>query len=363
MQTIWFYTYIYAPFRALGRLVALAFTFLLIASVFAPLAGAKERRGEVGFTVRVEAPEGSKDVRLWLPYPVSDDDQVISDVKIGGNFSRSAVYREEASDSFALYAEWTDPAKERFLTLSFNAASRERARKDFPPAETGIPASVKPYLQSTRFIPADGKVRETALRITEGRNNVKDRARSIYDWVVENTFRDPNVQGCGVGDVEATLAKRGGKCADISSVFVALARGAGIPAREVFGLRLGKEREEDITAGHHCWAEFYLPGYGWVPADPADVRKIMLVKGLELKDAGEYSDYYFGAVDENRIVLAKGGRGHYLNPRQNDGPINYFMYPYAEVNGKALEWLAAQKELKYKITFKELNTVKAENSR
>jgi transglutaminase-like putative cysteine protease len=111
-----------------------------------------------------------------------------------------------------------------------------------------------------------------------------------------------------------------------------------------------------MTKGHHCWSEFYLPGYGWVPVDPADVRKAMLKEGLDLKQAEKYREYFFGAVDEYRIVLGRGGRGHYLNPPQKDGPLNYFMYPYAEVDGKALEWLAAQKKLKYQITFKEITS-------
>jgi hypothetical protein len=86
--------------------------------------------------------------------------------------------------------------------------------------------------------------------------------------------------------------------------------------------------------------------------DAADVRKIMLADKLDLKGARGIIDYYFGGVDPYRIALAKGGRGYYLNPRQNDGPLNYFMYPYAEVNGKRLEWLAAQTDLKYRIKFK-----------
>ena len=78
----------------------------------------------------------------------------------------------------------------------------------------------------------------------------------------------------------------------------------------------------------------------------------MLVDKLELKDAQQVINYYFGAVDEYRVALATGGRGYYLNPRQNDGPLNYFMYPYAEVNGKSLEWLAGQTDLKFKVMFK-----------
>jgi transglutaminase-like putative cysteine protease len=334
--------------------------FLLVLFMIALLlpahsyAAGKERKGTVELTVTIDAPEGSRNVRLWLPYPVSDGHQTISDVKISGNYTSEGIYAVPSTGALALYAEWSVPAKERRLTITFNADARERVMKSFPSTESVIPVEVLPYLEGTRFIPVDGKIKEVSLKITEGKKSIKDKAEAVYDWVVENTFRDPDVQGCGVGDVEVTLAKRGGKCADISSVFVALARASGVPAREVFGLRLGKKAEEDMTGGHHCWAEFYLPGYGWVPVDPADVRKIMLVEKLELKEAKAYRDYYFGAVDPYRIALGKGGRGIYLSPVQNAGPLNYFMYPYAEVDGKALEWLAAQKELKFKVSFKEI---------
>jgi transglutaminase-like putative cysteine protease len=313
---------------------------------------AKERSGEVTLAVTIAAPDESKDVRVWMPYPVSNSVQDISDVKINGNFSQSGIYGEKETGNLALYAEWAKPTKDRAITLTFNATAKELVKRDFPAEESDIPVEIKEYLKSDVFIPTDGKIREIALSVTNDKQKISEKARAVYQWVVENTKRDPNVRGCGTGEVEKVLAKRSGKCADISSVFVSIARAAGVPAREVFGLRLGKKDEADMTKGHHCWAEFYVPGYGWVPADPADVRKIMLTKGLDLKGAQVYIDYYFGAVEEYRITLATGGRGYYLNPRQNDGPLNYFMYPYAEVNGESLEWLAAQADLKYTVKFK-----------
>ena len=329
-------------------------SWLLLGALFAfpgtALSG--ERSGEVELAVTVAAPDDSKDVRVWLPYPTSDNVQDVSNVRIKGNFSHSGIYREKETGNLALYAEWTTPIKDRAITLTFDATGRELIRKDFPAAEPPVPVEIQEYLKSTRFIPTDGKVREIALSITNDKQKISEKARAVYQWVVENTVRDPDVKGCGTGEVEKVLAKRGGKCADISSVFVSIARAAGVPTREVFGLRLGKKDVEDMTSGHHCWAEFYVPGYGWVPADAADVRKIMLVDKLDLKGAGNTIDYYFGGVEQYRIALARGGRGYYLNPRQNDGPLNYFMYPYAEVNGKSLEWLAAQTDLKYKISFR-----------
>lgn len=313
------------------------------------------REGEVIFKVTIQAPVHSKDVRLWLPYPVSDAGQTIGDVKVDGNFSYSGVYNQGQGGDLALYAEWTKPTKDRSLTLKFKAKAIERVKKDFPQSsEPLIPEELKEYLIGSRLIPTDGKIKEISQGITKGKDTILERAKAVYDWTVENTFRDPNVRGCGTGIVERILAEKGGKCADISGVFVSLARAAGVPAREVFGLRLGKKAEEDITGGHHCWAEFYLPGYGWVPVDPADVRKAMLVEKLDLSHpkTKEYRDYFFGAVDEYRIALNRGGKGRILNPPQKAEPLTYFMYPYAEIDGKPVEWLAAQKELKYEIIFK-----------
>jgi transglutaminase-like putative cysteine protease len=280
-----------------ARYISVIVSVLMIFPLIAGTSVAKERKGAVVLKVTIDAPEKTTDTRLWIPYPVSDLDQSIEDVKIDGNFTKSGIYREKETGNLALYAEWTEPAEERFITFSFKASAIERVKKDFSGRESDIPVEVLPYLNSNRFVPTDGIVKEIALKTTDGKKGIKDKARAVYDWVVENTYRDPDVIGCGTGEVERVIAKKGGKCVDISSVFVSLARAAGVPAREVFGLRLGKKATDDITKGHHCWAEFYLPGFGWVPVDPADVRKMMLLKNLNLDQAKHYREYYFGAVD------------------------------------------------------------------
>ncbi len=328
---------------------------VLLALMLLPLswstADARQRKGEVVLDITIEAKEDNSDTRLWLPYPVSDRDQTIEDMSIKGNFTESGVYSHGENGNLMLYAEWSRPVKNRSLRLTYVATAKERVRKNFTSSsDEVIPVEVKRYLNGTEFVPLDGAVGKIAGKVTRGKKGTTEKARAVYDWVVENLTRDPHVKGCGLGDVEVTLAKRSGKCADISTVFVALARAAGVPAREVFGLRLGKKDVSDITGGYHCWAEFYDPGYGWVPVDPADVRKIMLIKGLNLKEAKQYREYYFGAVDEFRVALGRG-RTDYLAPRQRGGAVSYFMYPYAEVDGRPLEWLAAQKKLKYKNTF------------
>jgi len=313
---------------------------------------AADRSGTVTFAIDVAAPADAKSVKLWFPYPTSDLEQSISGLKFDGNYSSFSLSREPNSGALYLFAEWKAPAQKRELTVSFQARTREQRVANLIERAGTVPVEVRKYLESEFFVPVDNPtVKAIAATATRGKKGTLAKARAVYDWVVENTKRDPNVPGCGLGKVEVTIAQRTGKCADISSVYVALARAAGVPAREVFGLRLGQPGQTDISDGHHCWAEFYLPGTGWVPVDPADVRAVMLAKNLDLAAAKSYREYYFGGVDQSRIKLQKGGRGLDF-PEGNAEKINYFMYPYAEVDGRALDYCQPA-TFRYKITFKE----------
>ncbi len=328
----------------------LSLYLLLITLLWVSVASGGTRKGTIMMDFTITSGKGQH-TQLWIPYPLSDEFQRISNVRIKGNFDRDGIYRDPDSGAIYHYAEWNSPSDTPRLSLNFDAEARERTVKEMK--ESGdIPVEVRRYMRGNRFVPTDGKIREVAEQIIRGKKTILEKARAVYDWVVENTYRDPGVRGCGRGIVEETLARRGGKCADISSVFVALARAAGVPAREVFGIRLAKVAEKDMTGGYHCWAEFYLPGTGWVPVDPADVRKVMLVKKLSLKEAEPYREYFFGKVDEYRIVLERGGRGVALDPPASE-PLNYFMYPYGEVNGKPLDYLDP-KSFSYSIYFKEI---------
>ena len=135
-------------------------------------------------------------------------------------------------------------------------------------------------------MPTDGIVRDTARTATRGAATELDKVRAIYGWVVANAHREPKVRGCGTGDIRTMLetGNLGGKCADLNAVFVGLCRAAGIPARDVYGLRLAPSafgyRElganpASLKGAQHCRAEVFLRAYGWVAMDPADVLKVM----------------------------------------------------------------------------------------
>jgi len=302
---------------------------------------AKSHSGIITMTVDLSSQSAQAEAEVWIPYPVSDQEQSITDVKVSGDYTISAVYTDSANSTPMLYARWEKGAQNRKLSFSFRADRKEVIRRDFPQKEAPWDsADYSRYLAPTKYAPLDGDIRLQAAKITAGKTTVLEKARAIYDWTCENTYRDPKTRGCGTGDVCALLKNPGGKCADIHSVFVALARAAGVPAREVFGIRMGKKEREDITTWQHCWAEFYLPGYGWVPVDAADVRKAMLTENLKLEDAktAEYRAYFWGGIDPYRVKLSVG-RELTLNPPQPGGTVNYLMYPFAQVGGKIVDWL------------------------
>jgi transglutaminase-like putative cysteine protease len=308
--------------------------------------------GVVTFNIRPNILKDSKEAKIWIPYPLSDEYQTISDVKVKGNYNSSALNKDPESGAVFYYVEWEDVKVQPFFTMSFHVGLKDRRTGILKDSNEPVPVIVKKYLESTEWVPADD-FKKLADEITRGKTTILQKARAVYDWTVENTYRDPSVKGCGLALPGRTLKENngGGKCADISAVYVSIARAAGVPARDVYGIRLSNPESGDITSGFHCWAEFYLPGTGWVPADPADVRKMMLVNNLELKDSDRLREFFWGGDDLFRIVLEKDARGVTFRPEQKGEALNYFMYPFGQVDGDTLNYFDPE-HFVYSVGFK-----------
>ncbi|MEW6408877.1 MAG: transglutaminase domain-containing protein [Nitrospirota bacterium] len=295
---------------------------------------------------------------VWLPLPVDTDYQKLISLNREGNFSESGVFREDIYDTPMLYIEWRG-GKTKKIEVKIDVEIGERNTEWSKVNEDGnIPEDIKIFLMPTLHIPTDKIVKEYADRITMEKKSVVEKVKAIYDWVIENTYREPRVKACGLGNVESILksGKFCGKCVDINSLFVALVRASKIPTREVFGIRVDKfniaqslGKKGDITTAQHCKAEFYVTGYGWVPVDPADVRKVILEEDLSLKNAKvkKIKEYLFGNWEDNWLAF-NHARDFTLNPPQNKTPLNYFMYPYCEVDGDSLDYFEPE-TFRYKI--------------
>ena len=324
------------------------------------------RRFVLAQTYKLAAPQGSNGVvKLWIPLPVDTAFQQMTRLSFSGNYQQAYTTTNNAYGARTLFASWPESGGDLLLQLELEIETadweplKHEALKTWQaPEQIVYPVDVKPYLLATAHTPIDGLVRETAQKITGGEQDPLKKARLIYEWVSSHMERDNDVIGCGTGDVAAILqsGKLSGKCTDMSSVFVALARASGIPARELFGIRLGRANKlerysasafgkadsagvADVSGGQHCRAEFYLAGFGWLPCDPADVTKMRLAEKKSHQDAyvQAVNSYLFGNWEMNWVGF-NYGRDFELYPATEQGAMNNFGYPYAEVDGDPLNF-------------------------
>ncbi len=276
--------------------------------------------------------------RLWLPLP-----------QHAGNYQRVLAVGWEGDADAAL--QWDDTyqapiltsaSKEndsnRTLTVSVRVATRDRQMAAASSRLLDMDEAAL-YLRPTENMPVDGIVADTAEQIVRGIKTPDAKARAIYEWVVDNTFRNPKTRGCGMGNIKFMLetGDLGGKCADINSLFVGLARAAGIPAREFYGVRVADSAQfrslgkgGDISRAQHCRAEFFSPRHGWVAVDPADVRKAVLEEKLALNDPKIVAlrKRLFGYWEMNWVGF--NNARDFTLPGKTGESFSYLMYPYAE---------------------------------
>ena len=244
------------------------------------------RRFELSTTVNVADVKGA--TQLWLPVPDLDTPYQRSlDNAWTTNASSARLVADANEGVRMLHAQFDASITAPTLTLTSRFETRNRAvdwRQPAPAQED--PAVLKANLAPTELQPVDGIVRKTALAATRGASSDVDKAQAIYNWVVANSHREPKTRGCGTGDIRTMLetGNLSGKCADLNALFVGMCRAVGLPARDVYGLRLVPSafgyRElggnpANLKGAQHCRAEVWLRQYGWVAMDPADVLKVM----------------------------------------------------------------------------------------
>jgi transglutaminase-like putative cysteine protease len=320
-------------------------------------------------TYKVDLPAEGNKARLWLPLPdVNDSAHQFSQGSVWtGNATIARFDTVPGTASPMFYGEWRGSGP-RTATVSsvIKTANRTVDLQHYSEQRgAAIPSGVKRYLQATKRIPLDGIVRKTALSIVKEANahSQLQKAQAIYDWVVDNSYRDPETRGCGRGDIKSMLesGNLGGKCADLNTLFVGLARAAGVPARDNYGIRIDESaahktlgKSGDITTAQHCRPEFYLTGLGWVPVDPSDVRQLALDEDLPLAHprVAALREKLFGSWEMNWVAFNQA-RDVVLARDSVLGELSFFMYPQAEVGGHAQDSLEPE-EFAYKIVSAQL---------
>ncbi len=322
-------------------------------------------------TTRVDLIGASGKTLAWIPLPLGSyrrapyQDWTNGTYTTGGNAARPELRHVDGDHAMVVMARWDAPGATPWCSVTYRVTTTNHRVALDERKPVAQPPDLSHYLRPTRLIPTDGIVKETALTITRPHGTQLARARAIYDWIVEHTVRDPDVKGCGVGDIRGMLEMKSlsGKCADLNALFVGLARAAGMPARDLYGLRVAPSQEfsslgrsgPDVTTAQHCRAEVWVTNIGWIPVDPADVRKLILEErpGASLDDpyVSKARNALFGSWEMNWI--AYNDAHDVVLPGSTGKPLPFLMYPQAEVDGVRRDGLDPQ-QFRYIITAREM---------
>lgn len=272
-------------------------------------------------------PQNAAKMDVWFPIPSSTDFQRIHDVKIEAPGSVTTA-KDSAGNSvahFRLQGSSLDQKKPVEVRVSFTA---ERSEALFSSGRSQESAesrrSFAAYLLPNRLVPTSPRVSQLAEKLSATSPDAISKARAFYQYLIENGTYEKTTPGWGRGDSERFCDVKRGNCTDFHSLFMALSRAEKIPVRFKIGFPLKPEKEGTIP-GYHCWAEFHADSKGWIPVDASDAAKSTDVTRRA---------YLFGNLDPDRVEFSTG-RDLTLAPPQHDGPVNFLIYPYVEVDGKA----------------------------
>jgi transglutaminase-like putative cysteine protease len=272
-----------------------------------------------------EVPAGTKKLRVWLPVP---QDSTVQTIK---NLSFSQVAKLSVEPKYGnqvAYFEIDNPGAAAEITMSFDC-TRMEIKTDLEALKSEGKDEADSFVVFRRadiLVLVDDKIKAMSDDVVKGRAGTLDKARAIYDHVVSKMTYDKSHQGWGRGSTQHACDVGKGNCTDFHALFNSLCRAQGIASGFEIGLYLPYDRKSDEKpGGYHCWAFFRVPGRTWVPVDCSE--------GMRFP---ERKEFFFGGHTSNRVTLSTG-RDIILEPKQTGEPLNYFLNPYAEADGKPLK--------------------------
>jgi transglutaminase-like putative cysteine protease len=319
----------------------LANALLAIAAFLAPASPAAavpaSRSFEATYVATVEnVPAGLNRLEIWVPVPQDSPSQAVRNLRVDSPYPGSIRHEKEFGNSYFYFSTDQPRAGKLEIRVSFEADREEvLAARLVRTGRSETPENLQRYLKEEQLVTLSPRIRELARRITTGNRTPEAKAHAIYDYVVNTMTYDKTTPGWGNGDTERACDVAKGNCTDFHSLFMSLARAEGIPARFIIGFPLKPEAEATVP-GYHCWAEFYLPGRGWIPVDASDASKATDAKRR---------NYLFGNLDPDRVQFTMG-RNIRLDPPPCAETLNYFIYPYAQGDGHAITPVAIRLEYK-----------------
>lgn len=321
------------------RLLSIFFSgFFLLNLFIAEVLAYQGKRAdfELIYTAKIlEIPAGTKELKLWIPYPQSDGDQEIYSLKIDSSYPSFILEDKDYANKF-LYFVIKDPAQNQ-IEINLNIlASRYEVKVQGLPQQSARKEEIGPlqrklYLESNLDEGAQrSSLQKIVDRLLRGKKTDFEKMKALYDYVYSQLEYSKEIPGYGSGDVSRVCLVKSGNCIDFHSLFVALASCAGLTAREVANIDIPIEDKtvNYCKANYHCNAEVFLPGYGWFPLDISHAKKAR--KGRQSKD------FYFGGLDNLRLKLGHGRNIQLPFASQSrEGLKRLGHEPYVEIDGKS----------------------------
>ncbi|MGH9533997.1 MAG: transglutaminase-like domain-containing protein [Terriglobales bacterium] len=316
--------------RAQVRPILVASLLAMLPVVAAAQQPRRQRSFRFDYHTVVHFPAGTRQVRVWIPVAQSNAHQQVRVLAIHAP-GPYRLTRSRNGDNM-LYAELRRPAGDSAaFDLRYQVRRRLYRVGDFqqllrlpadPPGDALSAAQRAYYLRANRLVPVTGTLQRLAAQVTRGAQGRVAKAHAIYLYIFHTLRYDKSGTGWGHGNAMWACDHKRGNCTDFHSLFLSMARSQGIPSRFVIGFPIPRSAHAGAVEGYHCWAEFYVAGRGWVPLD---IAMAWLNKPR--------ANFYFGAVDASRVRFS-AGRDLTLAPPQAGPPVNYFVYPYVEVDGR-----------------------------
>jgi transglutaminase-like putative cysteine protease len=293
--------------------------FLTAIATFAADNGARSFDATYTATI-TNIPTNAGILNVWIPLPRNRSAQGISDVKIDSPYDWKRYTEKEFGNDYAVARIPAPQTGELVIRINFHG-SRNAVAIDRIANVTPSRSEIKRALRADRMVTLSPRIQKLSNDITAGKTATIDKAHAIYEYVMTTMKYDKVIPGWGNGDTERACDIKAGNCTDFHSLFMSLARSQGIPTRFVIGFPLPQGSGK--IPSYHCWAEFYVKNKGWVPVDASDASKSSdpAVRAM-----------LFGNLPANRVEFTMG-RDLTLTPATSE-PVNFFVYPRVESNGK-----------------------------
>ena len=302
----------------------------------------KTRHFQLSLSATITDLPADASVHIWMPVPSNSNEQQIEITSLSFPAPVTRHQEETFGNEMIHCVAQPDEAGQLELNAQINVQRQEVQGLEQQETASLDDARMKRALAADRLVPIEGRPQQLLLSEVSLPESDLEKAKLLYESVEKFMTYDKSQPGYGNGDVLWACDSRTGNCTDFHSLFISLARSQKIPAEFEIGFPLPPERGQGKIGGYHCWAKFFVEGKGWIPVDISEADKHPEMKA-----------YYFGNLTENRVTMTRG-RDLILSPPQTGEPLNYFVFPYVEVDGKP--W--PKEKIELTISYQDLDSEK-----